>query len=169
MKIPLQSLTSYLHIRSTVGHNFCTELYAWYSHGNPTVVWVKSSIQAAVVMVVKCNRQLYKLWVQLFINSSTTVLILKQSGSLQCSLGPAWDKVSVHRSSSLDWKKDRNRTEPNRKRPDHRLRLPKFWIFSVASCDVYRKIEKPEKTGLDRLQPVFRPVTCYTLLTHIFP
>ena len=34
--------------------------------------------------------------------------------------------TSVHRSSSLDWKKDRNRTEPNRKRPDHRLRLHKF-------------------------------------------
>ena len=33
---------------------------------------------------------------------------------------------SVRRSSSLDWKKDRNRTEPNRKRPDHRLRLHKF-------------------------------------------
>ena len=33
---------------------------------------------------------------------------------------------SVCRSSSLDWKKDRNRTEPNRKRPDHRLRLHKF-------------------------------------------
>ena len=33
---------------------------------------------------------------------------------------------SVRRSSSLDWKKDRNRTEPNCKRPDHRLRLHKF-------------------------------------------
>ena len=42
-------------------------------------------------------------------------------------------------------------------------------FFSVASCDVCRKIEKPKKTGLDRLQPVFRPVTCWTLLTHIFP
>ena len=77
--------------------------------------------------------------------------------------------TSVRRSSSLDWKKDQNRTEPNCKRPDHRLRLHKFWIFSVASCDVCRKIEKPKKTGLDRLQPVFRPVTCWILLTHIFP
>ena len=34
--------------------------------------------------------------------------------------------ASVCRSSSLDWKKDPNRTEPNRKRPDHRLRLHKF-------------------------------------------
>ena len=33
---------------------------------------------------------------------------------------------SVRRSSSLDWKKDRNRTEPNHKRPDHRLQLHKF-------------------------------------------
>ena len=33
---------------------------------------------------------------------------------------------SVRRSSSLDWKKDRNRTEPNCKRPDHQLRLHKF-------------------------------------------
>ena len=33
---------------------------------------------------------------------------------------------SVRRSSSLDWKKDRNRTGPNHKRPDHRLRLHKF-------------------------------------------
>ena len=33
---------------------------------------------------------------------------------------------SVRRSSSLDWKKDRNRTEPNCKRPDHRLQLHKF-------------------------------------------
>ena len=43
---------------------------------------------------------------------------------------PLWrrkgDITSVHRSSSLDWKKDRNRTEPNCKRPDHRLRLHKF-------------------------------------------
>ena len=77
--------------------------------------------------------------------------------------------ASVRRSSLLDWKKDRNWTEPNCKRPDHWLRLHKFWIFSVASCDVCQKIEKPKKTGLDRLQPVFRPVTCWTLLTHIFP
>ena len=78
-------------------------------------------------------------------------------------------QASVCRSSLLDWKKDRNRTEPNCKRPDHRLRLHKFWIFSVASCNICRKFKKPKKTGLDRLQPVFRPVMCWTLLTHIFP
>ena len=49
------------------------------------------------------------------------------------------------RSSSLDWIKDRNRTEPNCKRPDHRLRLHKFWKFSVASCSICWKIEKPKE------------------------
>ena len=58
--------------------------------------------------------------------------------------------ISVRRSSSLDWKKDRNRTEPNCKRPDHQLRLHKFWIFLVVSCDVCRKIEKPK----NRKKPV---------------
>ena len=80
-----------------------------------------------------------------------------------------WITTSVHRSSSLDWKKDRNQTEPNCKRLDHQLRLHKFWIFSVASCDVCWKTEKPKKTGLDRLQPVFRHVMYWTLLTHILP
>ena len=69
-------------------------------------------------------------------------------------------RISVCRSSSLDWKKYRNRTEPNWKRLDHWLRLHKFWKFSVASCDICQKIEKPKKTGLDRLQPVFHPVMC---------
>ena len=55
---------------------------------------------------------------------------------------------SVRRSSLLDWKKDQNRTEPNCKRLDHQLRLHKFWIFSVASCDVCQKIEKPKESGL---------------------
>ena len=77
--------------------------------------------------------------------------------------------ISVRRSSSLDWKKDQNRTKPNCKRPDHWLQLHKFWIFSVASCDICWKIEKPKQTGLDRLQPVFRPVMCWTLLMHIIP
>ena len=58
---------------------------------------------------------------------------------------------NVCRSSLLDWKKDRNWTEPNCKRPDHRLQLHKFWIFSVASCDVCQKIEKLKKT---RSRPV---------------
>ena len=78
-------------------------------------------------------------------------------------------ETSVRRSSSLDWKKDRNWTEPNCKRPDHQLRLHKFWKFSVASCDVCQKIEKLKKTGLDRLQLVFRPVMYWTSLMHIFP
>ena len=52
---------------------------------------------------------------------------------------------SVHRSSLLDWKKDWNRTESNCKRPDHQLQLHKFWKFSVASCDVCWKFEKPKK------------------------
>ena len=60
---------------------------------------------------------------------------------------PQWLMTSVHRSSSLDWKKDRNRTEPNCKRPDHRLQLDKFWIFLVASCKVCQTIEKPKKNG----------------------
>ena len=55
---------------------------------------------------------------------------------------------SVHRSSLLDWKKDQNWTEPNCKGPDHWLRLHKFWNFSVASCDVCRKIKNLKKTGL---------------------
>ena len=72
---------------------------------------------------------------------------------------------SVRRSSSLDWKKDRNRTEPNRKRPDHQLQLHKFWIFSVASCDVCQKIEKPKK---NRSRPIATSLSsCHVLyLTH---
>ena len=76
--------------------------------------------------------------------------------------------ASVRRSSSVDWKKDRNWTESNCKRLDHQLQLHKFWNFSVASCEVCWKIKKLKKTGLDQLQLVFRPVMCWTLLTHIF-
>ena len=53
--------------------------------------------------------------------------------------------ISVRRTSFLDWKKDRNWTEPNCKRPDHRLQLHKFWIFSVASCNVCRKSKNRKK------------------------
>ena len=56
--------------------------------------------------------------------------------------------TSVCRSSSLDCKKNQNWTEPNCKRPDHQLQLHKFWKFSVASCKVCWKIEKPKYTGL---------------------
>ena len=41
--------------------------------------------------------------------------------------------------------------------------------FRLPVARFVKKIEKPEKTGLDRLQPVFRPVMCWTLLTHIVP
>ena len=52
-------------------------------------------------------------------------------------VGDAWDKTdmespppapvtSVRRSSSLDWKKDWNQTEPNCKRLDHRLQLQRL-------------------------------------------
>ena len=50
---------------------------------------------------------------------------------------------SVCRFRSLDWKKDRNWTEPNCNRPDHRLWLHKFWNFSVASCDVWPVFKGP--------------------------
>ena len=59
--------------------------------------------------------------------------------------------TSVRRSSLLDWKKDRNRTEPNRKRPDHRLRLHKFWIF--FGCQL-RCLSKNRKTEKNRSRPV---------------
>ena len=45
-------------------------------------------------------------------------------GVARCGLGAAL--TSVCRSSSLDWKKDRNRTEPNYKTLDHLLQLHKF-------------------------------------------
>ena len=61
-----------------------------------------------------------------------------------------WERPSssVCRSSSLDQKKDWNQTKPNCKRPDHWLRLHKFWNFLVASCKVCRKIKRPKKTNL---------------------
>ena len=76
---------------------------------------------------------------------------------------------SVCRSSSLDWKKDQNWTEPNCKRLDHWLQLHKFWKFLVASCEVCQKIKKPKKTGLDRLQPDFRLVMVGPYLRTFFP
>ena len=48
--------------------------------------------------------------------------------------------ASVRRSSSLDWKYDRNRTEPNCKRPDHQLQLPTVGVSPVASCHVFGNI-----------------------------
>ena len=63
--------------------------------------------------------------------------------------------ASVCRSSSLDWKKNQNRTEPNCKRPDHWLQLPWLWKFPVASCLVCWNLERPQKTGPNWLQLVF--------------
>ena len=79
-----------------------------------------------------------------------------------------WLPCSVRRSSLLDWKKDWNWTEPNRKRPDHRLRLHKFWIFSVASCNVCWKIKKPKKNRSfvpSRVEPYSRTFfpNCWSL------
>ena len=73
---------------------------------------------------------------------------------------------SICRSSLLDWKKDRNWTELNCKRPDHQLQLHKFWIFSVASCKVCQKIKK--KNGKNRSRPVATGLSsCRVLyLTH---
>ena len=77
--------------------------------------------------------------------------------------------TSVRRSSLLDWKKDWIRTEPNCKRPNHRLQLHKFWIFSVASCEVCWKIEKPKK---NRSIPVATGLSSSHVLdlthTHIY-
>ena len=62
-----------------------------------------------------------------------------------------WPRISVRRSSSLDWKKDRNRTEPNRKRPDHRLQLHIFMNF--FGCQL-RCLSKNRKTEKNRSRPV---------------
>ena len=58
--------------------------------------------------------------------------------------------ISVCRSSWLDWKYDWNQTEPNRKRPDHRLRLHWSQKFLVASPKVWWKLERLMKTGCNR-------------------
>ena len=58
--------------------------------------------------------------------------------------------VSVHRSSSLDWKKDWNRTEPNCKRPDHWLQLHKFWKFFGCQLQGLSKIRKPKQKNQSR-------------------
>ena len=58
-------------------------------------------------------------------------------------------------------KKDWNKTEPNCKRPDHRLRLHKFWIFLVASCNVCQKIKKPKKKNW------YRPVATGLSSHHV--
>ena len=68
---------------------------------------------------------------------------------------PVFFKTSVCRSSSLVQKYDWNQTEPNCKRPDHQLQLHWFRNFSVASCKVCQKMERPNKTSPNQLQPVF--------------
>ena len=42
-------------------------------------------------------------------------------------------------------------------------------FFRLPVARFVEKSKNQKKTGLDRLQPVFRPVMCWTLLTHIFP
>jgi len=63
--------------------------------------------------------------------------------------------TSVRRFSCMDRKKNRNRTEHNRKRPDQRLWFHQLWGFSVAGHKVLCNLERPLKTGSHRLQPVF--------------
>ena len=42
-------------------------------------------------------------------------------------------------------------------------------FFRLPVVMFVKKSKNRQKTGLDRLQPVFRPVMCWTLLTHILP
>jgi hypothetical protein len=73
------------------------------------------------------------------------------SSSNDCGGGPLWPFVdggwaliaSVCRSSSRNRKKHQNRTERNRKQPDHRLRLPRFAVGSVAGCLNLKNFKKP--------------------------
>ena len=43
-----------------------------------------------------------------------------------------------------------------------------FFQLPVATF-VKKSKNRKKKTGLDRLQPVFHPIMCWTLLMHIFP
>jgi len=73
-----------------------------------------------------------------------TRTISKRMYGCPCKYWEAWktliDMHSVRRSSSLDQKYDRNRTEPNCKRPDHQLQLPTVGVSPVASCHVFGNI-----------------------------
>ena len=74
------------------------------------------------------TRGLFYFWVFRTLHHADALVLLRtftQTGVVFFGFSAHY-MISVRRSSSLDWKKDRNRTEPNRKRPDHRLRLPKF-------------------------------------------
>ncbi|KAI0282955.1 hypothetical protein BC826DRAFT_1110406 [Russula brevipes] len=55
----------------------------------------------------------------------------------------------------MDLKKTGNRTQPNRKGPDFRLRLRPFWDGPVAGCHTQGKWGNREKTGCNRSQPAF--------------
>ena len=72
--------------------------------------------------------------------------------------------VSVCRSSSLDWKKDQNWTEPKCKRP-HWLQLHKFWNFRLP---VARFVEKSKNRKKNQSRPVAIGISsCHVLeLTH---
>ena len=78
--------------------------------------------------------------------------------------------VAVVFAGPVHWngKKDRNRTEPNCKRPDHQLRLHKFWIFSVASCNLCRKSEKAKKTSLSSHHVLDPTYTHFSLIAGLW-
>ena len=42
-------------------------------------------------------------------------------------------------------------------------------FFRLPVATFVEKLKNRKKTSLDRLKPVFHPVMCWTLLTHIFP
>ena len=71
--------------------------------------------------------------------------LLEISSELDRISNPNECMSSVCRSSSLDWKKDWYRTEPNCKRPDHRLRLRKFWIFRLPVVMFVEKSKNRKK------------------------
>ena len=59
--------------------------------------------------------------------------------------GPVYRTENMHRTE-LDWTTVRSFSSCS---------CPTFGVSPVASCHVFVNIEKPKKTGLDRLQPVF--------------
>jgi hypothetical protein len=60
----------------------------------------------------------------------------------------------------MDRKKTGNRTQPNRKGPDFRLRLPDILPGPVVGCLEIGTPCNQQETGCDRLRPVF----CYVSL-----
>ena len=68
---------------------------------------------------------------------------------------------SVRRSSCMDRKKNRHRTEWNWGQLDPRLRLLHFRVLSVASCFILKIFKNRPKTGCNQLQPVFKLYIMY--------